>query len=234
MVVPEINSRHARPEPGIIANPNCSTIQMVLVLEAIRRLSPLVSVRVATYQSASGAGQKGIDELVVGTRAVLDGEPVPPAIVHAKPLPFNCVPQIGTFDADGYTTEELKMVYETRKILGLPELPLSATCVRVPVLRAHCEVVHVVTEHTVDIPAVSAALDAFEGLVVVDDPASDSYPTATDAEGMFDTMVGRLRRDFAHPNGLVFWVVSDNLLKGAALNAVQIAEIVWDKKRAAS
>jgi len=249
LVVPEVNAHAIGDAPEIIANPNCSTIQLMLPLLALERAVGLKSVRVATYQSASGAGQKGVDELVEGTRRWLDDPPSDAeshgesdsestARVHARPLPFNTVPWIGSLGDDpspelaGYTTEELKMVHETRKILERPNLLVSATCVRVPVLRSHCEVVHVVTDGPIGVADARGAMSEIDNLVVVDDPSELTFPTARDGEGSFDTLVGRVRRDPVDENGLVFWVVSDNLLKGAAFNAVQIAEHVWKRARA--
>ena len=230
LVVPEVNAAAIPAAPTIIANPNCSTIQLVLVLDVLQKLVGLESVRVATYQSASGAGQKGINELIEGVAAYLKGEPSPIAKVHARPLAFNVVPQIGSFTESGYTTEELKMIHEPRKILGLPQLAISATCVRVPVSRSHSEVVNVVTQAPLDVAAFRAALEAADGLLVVDNPQRGEFPTPVDAANRFETFVGRIRKDEAHPRGLVFWVVSDNLLKGAALNAVQIAEHLWKRR----
>jgi len=217
LVVPEVNPHDLTPT-GIIANPNCSTIQMVLALHALRDLSPLRSVRVATYQSASGAGQKGIDELLLGTRAFLDDQAPTTAKIHARPL---C--------DDGDTEEERKMRQETQKILDLPELPISATCVRVPVIRSHAEVIHVTTLDPISPQQARAAMAKVHGLMPLDSDGPQYYPTARSAEGSYHTFVGRLRRDHAEANALVFWLVSDNLLKGAALNAVQIAEL-WQQK----
>lgn len=233
LVVPEVNGHAISARPGIIANPNCSTIQMVLALAALDRAVGVRSVRVATYQSASGAGQKGIDELVEGSRAFLEGRDLPPARIHAAPLAFNAVPWIGSLADDGFTNEEIKMHNETRKIMERPDLRVCATCVRVPVLRCHCEVVNVVCEQTIDVPRARAILAEMPNLVVSDEPEQKRFPVAHDGTDAFDTFVGRIRRDPVDDNGLVFWIVSDNLLKGAAFNAVQIAEEVWKQRLAA-
>ena len=223
LVVPEVNLDACRHHRGLIANPNCSTIQMVLPLKVLADAPGLERVVVATYQSASGAGQSGIDELLEGTRAWLGGEE-PTAKTFAHPLPFEVLPHIGSFEQSGYSTEELKMTYETRKILGLPDLAISATCVRVPVVRGHSEAVTVDLAGEVALEDVRARFAAMPGLVVQDEPSRNFYPLARVAEGRRETFVGRLRRDLDRPRTLHFWVVSDNLLKGAATNAVQIAE----------
>ena len=228
LVVPEVNPDALAAHRGIIANPNCSTIQMVLPLEALRRAVGIERVVVSTYQSASGAGQQGVDELRAGLRALVAGHEVPHR-TFARPLAGDCVPHIGSFEASGYTNEELKMVYETRKILSLPALEVSATCVRVPVERVHQEAV------TVDLGAAIEAEEArrlfaeMPGLEVLDVPERNVYPMARDAVGRHETYVGRIRRDVTRPATLHFWVVSDNLLKGAAWNAVQIADALYDQ-----
>jgi aspartate-semialdehyde dehydrogenase len=223
LVVPEINASKLRIDDRIIANPNCSTIQMVLPLKVLADAPGLERVVVATYQSASGAGQAGIDELLEGTKRWLGGEE-PQAKTFAHPLPFEVLPHIGSFEPNGYSTEELKMTYETRKILGIPELAVSATCVRVPVIRGHSEAVTVDLAGEVELEEVRARFSAMPGLVVQDEPGRNFYPLARVAQGRRETFVGRLRRDLDRPRTLHFWVVSDNLLKGAATNAVQIAE----------
>lgn len=231
LVVPEINGHLILPQSGIIANPNCSTIQMVLALKVIHDLAGLKSVRVATYQSCSGAGQKGIDALVDETRRALDGNRPTESKVHARGIAFDCVPQIGPFLDSGFSEEEDKMMFETRKILDLPDLPVSATCVRVPVMRSHSEVVHVTTEKAFELEKIIDALDNSDGLQVTDKQDIHLYPTATQAAGHTDTFVGRIRRDPCDPNGIILWIVSDNLLKGAAWNAVQIAGIAWNRAK---
>lgn len=223
LVVPEVNAGALSGHRGIIANPNCSTIQMVLPLEALRRAAGLERVVVSTYQSAAGAGQSGVDELLAVTTAALSGAPLHHK-TFARPLAFDALPQIGSFQPSGYSSEEEKMCNETRKILNLPELPVSATCVRVPVLRGHLESVTVDLAEPLTAEAARATIAAFPGVVVEDDPAANRYPTARDCVGRFETFVGRIRRDNSLPKTVHFWVVSDNLLKGAAWNAVQIAE----------
>ena len=231
LVVPEVNGCEIKPNAGIIANPNCSTIQLVLALKAIADVAGLRTVRVATYQSCSGAGQKGIDALLDETRAALDGKRPAKSAVHARTIAFDVVPQIGAFEDDGFTEEEHKMMFETKKILSAPTLRVSATCVRVPVVRSHSECVHVVTEKPISVQRARAALADMPGLVVTDADDMSLYPTAIDAQNAFETYIGRVREDPADENGLIFWIVSDNLLKGAALNAVQIACAAWDHAR---
>lgn len=224
LVIPEINPHALDGHHGIIANPNCSTIQLVVALEPLRRAVGIERIVVSTYQSVSGAGQKGIDELVEATRAWAAGEPDPAPLKFAHPIAFEALPHIDTFFDSGFTREELKMVHETRKIMGLPALRVAATCVRVPVMRSHSEAV------TVDLSAPLSADEAralwadAPGVVLQDDPQNHVYPLARKAAGQEATFVGRVRADLDLPSTLHFWVVSDNLLKGAALNAVQIAE----------
>lgn len=226
LVVPEVNSGAIDDHPGIIANPNCSTIQMVVALKPIHDAVGIERVVVSTYQSASGAGQKGMWELwnSVKARANDQQEPSPSTFPH--PLAFDVIPHIDVFLENGYTKEEMKMTWETRKIMGLPELDVSATCVRVPVLRGHSEAI------TLDLAGPLSAADAKQllsespGIKLYDDPENAKYPLARLAEGNEHTWVGRVRNDNARPNSLHLWVVSDNLLKGAALNAVQIAELL--------
>jgi aspartate-semialdehyde dehydrogenase len=223
LVVPEVNAHRIREHRGIIANPNCSTIQMVLPLQALQRAVGISRVVVSTYQSAAGAGQGGIDELLAGTRAALAGEPVV-ASTFPRPLAFDALAQIGSFEPSGYTSEEQKMLLETRKIMELPGLPVSATCVRVPVLRGHLESVTVDLAAPVTASEARRIIAAFPGIVVKDGDGAPDFPTASDCVGSFDTFVGRIRNDNSLPNTIHLWVVSDNLLKGAASNAVQIAE----------
>lgn len=234
LVVPEVNleaSRQALAEGGrrIIANPNCSTIQMVVALQPLHTAAGIRRVIVSTYQSVSGAGQKGIDELLAGTRAHLAGEPEPAPAKFAHPIAFNALPHIDSFLDNGYTREEMKMVWETRKIMSLPSLPVSATCVRIPVLRSHSEAVTVELDRPLSAQEARAVLAVAPGITVVDDPATASYPLPRAAESQGTTYVGRIRVDPDFPNVLHLWVVSDNLWKGAALNAVEIAEAVTDQ-----
>jgi aspartate-semialdehyde dehydrogenase len=228
LVVPEVNRAALRDHLGIIANPNCSTIQLVLPLRALAESVGIRRVIVATYQSASGAGQSGRDELWAGLRAATAGEPVP-SHVFPHPLALDVIPQIGEFRGDGYTTEEQKMLDETRKILGLPELAVSATCVRVPVDRSHLEAVTVDCARPIGAAEARALFAAMPGVEVLDVPEEARYPMARDATGRRETFVGRVREDSCLPGTLHFWVVSDNLLKGAAWNAVQIAEALHEE-----
>jgi len=221
LVVPEVNPGALDADAAIFANPNCSTIQMVVALAPLHREWGLAAVRAATYQSVSGAGARALDELVRSTRRALDGDDEEPA-VFPHPIAFNVIPHIGTFADSGETTEEIKMRQETRKILDLPGLPVSAVCVRVPVLRGHSEAVWASFERAPD-PARARVLLAEAGIRVEDDPARARYPLPREAAGLEDVFVGRVRRDPSDPVGLVLWVVADNLLKGAATNAVQIA-----------
>lgn len=236
LVVPEVNraALEAGAPPGggrIVANPNCSTIQLVMVLHPLHQAAGLARVTVATYQSASGAGQRGLAELESETRRALDGR-APEASVFAHPLAFEALPHVGTFGAaGGMTSEEEKIIAETRKILGLPALRVSATCVRVPVRVGHSEAVWVETERPLGPEAARAALAAAPGVVVVDDPAAAHYPLANRAAGTDPVYVGRIRRDPASENGLILWVVADNVRKGAALNAVEIAECLLGAPR---
>lgn len=228
LVVPEVNAEALDGHNGIIANPNCSTIQMMLPLKALEDAVGLERVIVSTYQSASGAGQAGIDELWAQTRSYIEKRPVENK-VFAKPLPFDVLPQIGDFEPSGYTTEEEKMFYESRKILGLPQLAVSATCARVPVLRGHLESVSVDLKEELSVDAAREALENFPGIEVVDDPATMDYPTAHACVGHRETYVGRIRADHVLPKTLHFWIACDNLWKGAAWNAVQIVESLHER-----
>lgn len=231
LVVPEVNPGEISLRPGIIANPNCSTIQLVLALKAIADEAGLESVRAATYQSCSGAGQKGIDALMAETAAAMSGHRPETSAVHARTIAFDVVPQIGAFESDGFTEEEHKMMFETKKILGDDRLKVSATCVRVPVVRCHSESAHIVTKKPITPERAKEVLSAMPGLCVADADDFANYPTAFQAQNKFETFVGRIRKDPADEKGLIFWIVSDNLLKGAALNAVQIACAAWNHAR---
>lgn len=225
LVVPEVNGGLLEARPTLIANPNCSAAPVVLALAALRPLGELRSLIVSTYQSVSGAGSEAVVELEAGLRAGLDGD-VPPLAGGRAPYAFNCVPQIDRFEDNGYTREEMKVVWETRKILALPRLPVSVTAVRVPVRVGHSACVHARFDRPVEPRAARECLARFPGLEVRDDPATFLYPTPLEVAGRDAVVVGRVRRDIADANGLVMWIVSDNLRKGAALNAVQIAERV--------
>ena len=223
LVVPECNAEDALNRPrGVIANPNCTTIMMVVALQAIERLSHIKRVHVASYQAASGAGQAAMDELMEQYRQVLAGEPVK-VEKFAYQLAFNLIPQIDVFQDNGYTKEEMKMYNETKKIMHTDCLT-SATCVRVPSLRSHSEAIWVETESPIEVEDARRAFAEGDGLVLMDDPAKKEYPMPLFLSGKDPVYVGRIRKDLANPNGLSFWIVSDQIRKGAALNAVQIAE----------
>ena len=223
LVVPEVNPEDSLVRPrNIIANPNCSTIQMVVALKPINDLSKIVRVHVATYQAASGAGAQGIAELETQVKQVASGEE-PTISKFPYQLAMNIIPQIDVFLENDYTKEEMKMNWETKKIMHT-EAEVSATCIRIPVARAHSEAVWVETEETLDIETVKAAMDQLEGLTVLDVPAEKKYPMPLFISGKDDVYVGRIRKDVSNPKSLTFWCVGDQIKKGAALNAVQIAE----------
>ncbi len=224
LVVPEVNAHHLARHSGLVANPNCSTIQMVVALAPIHAAAGLKRVAVSTYQSVSGTGKEALEELREQTRSWVGGGASPLPKVYPRPIAFNLLPHVAAFDEEGSTGEEVKMVLETRKILDLPELPVMATCVRVPVLHAHSEVVYVETERPLGPEEARELLRGAPGIRVVDDPVRGEYPTPLDAEGQDLVLVGRIRRDPTVAHGLAMWVVADNLRKGAATNAVQIAE----------
>ena len=226
LVVPEVNGRAIAHHKGIIANPNCSTIQMVLVLKPLHDEGKIKRVVVSTYQAVSGAGSKAVHEMIEESKAVLNKKKYKRKIFPHQ-IAFNCLPQIpqsDAFDDDGYTTEEKKMMQETCKILESYSVRVTATTVRVPVVRSHSESLNVETERKITVERAKELLDAMPGVVVVDNLPSQKYPLATEAAGRDETFVGRIREDDTVENGLNLWVVSDNLRKGAALNAVQIAE----------
>ena len=225
LVIPEVNPEAALSAKGIIASPNCSTTQMVVALKPLHDAAKVKRVIVSSYQAVSGAGLAGTEDLLQGTKAQLAGTDYA-YTCFSHPIAFNAIPQIGSFKDDGYTSEELKMVYETRKIMGAPEMQISATCVRVPVANCHSETITVETERPVSPDEARELFAAFPGIIVVDDPAQGRYPMPSDCTGHDEVFVGRIRRDLSHPNGLSFWCVSDNLRKGAATNAVQIAELL--------
>lgn len=227
LVVPEVNPKAVLGHRGLIANPNCSTIQMVLVLKPIHEEATIERVVVSTYQSVSGTGLAAIEELKEQSRAALGGEPTV-SEVYPSQIAFNCLPHIDDFDEEGASREETKMILETRKIMGLPELRVAATCVRVPVFRSHAMAVAVETEREIEPGRARDLLDAFPGIRVLDDPEAGEYPTQLDAAGSDEVWVGRVRRDPSVRHGLWLWVVADNLRKGAATNAVQIAELLID------
>ncbi|MCH2295524.1 MAG: aspartate-semialdehyde dehydrogenase [SAR324 cluster bacterium] len=225
LVVPEINPKQAFEHQGLIANPNCSTIQMVVALNPIHRAANIQRVVVSTYQAVSGAGASAMEELKQQLRAWANDEPMKQEVFPTQ-IAFNLFPYIDVFQDNGYTKEEMKMVHETRKIMNAPNMQLSATCVRVPVLRAHSAAVWVETEKPL---SESEARELFEkepGIVVQDARESGGYPTPWHITETQETYVCRIRKDISLPNGLTFWVVADQLYKGAALNAIQIAEVL--------
>ncbi len=223
LVVPEVNPDDCKNRPrNIIANPNCTTIQMLVALKPIENLSHITKVHVSTYQSASGAGAAAMDELVEQTKQVANGDPVT-VEKFAYQLAMNIIPQVDVFMENGYTKEEMKMYNETKKIMHT-DAAVSATCVRIPVMRNHSEAIWVETQEELELADVRAALEAAPGITVVDNPAEKQYPMPLFCEGKDDVFVGRLRKDLTNPKGLTFWCVGDQIKKGAALNAVQIAE----------
>ncbi|GBC94043.1 Aspartate-semialdehyde dehydrogenase [bacterium HR15] len=225
LVIPEINGESMRSHKGIIANPNCSSIILLMALAPLRSLTRIKRVIVSTYQAASGAGAQAMQELLDATRAYLQGEPFEPRVLP-HPYAFNLFSHNSPVGSDGYNEEERKILLESRKILNEPELAISATCVRVPVLRAHSESIHVELEHRPPLAAIRAAYQAFAGVRLVDDRERNHFPMPIEATGRDEVLVGRLREDTALPNGLALFACGDQLRKGAALNAVQIAEIM--------
>jgi len=229
LVVPEVNpealSGYTR--KGIIANPNCSTIQMLVALKPLHDFATIKRIVVSTYQAVSGTGNKAIDELRVQTGELLNGRPASNE-VYPHRIAFNCLPQIDAFLDNGYTKEEMKMVNETRKIMG-DAIKTSATCVRVPVFFGHSESINIETEKKLSVEKARELLEEAPGVELVDDPSEQEYPMAMDAAGADAVLVGRIREDLSLENGLNLWVVADNVRKGAATNAVQIAELLIEK-----
>jgi aspartate-semialdehyde dehydrogenase len=228
LIVPEVNAHRLGEytNRNIIANPNCSTIQMVVALKPIHDAAKITRINVATYQAVSGAGAGGVRELASQTANVLNAKEIEIKKM-SKQIAFNAIPHIDTFQDNGYTREEMKMVWETRKILEDDDIQVNPTCVRVPVFFGHSEAVHIETERKLTAAEARNLLAAAPGVTVLDDPAHNGYPTAvTDGAGTNPVFVGRIREDISHPRGLDFWVVSDNVRKGAALNSVQIAELL--------
>ncbi len=223
LVVPEVNAEDALNTPrGIIANPNCTTAQLVVALKAIEDVTHIKKVHVATYQAASGAGAAAMQELEDQYSQLVNGEQ-PTVSKFAYQLAYNLIPQVDVFTDNGYTKEEMKMFNETRKIMH-SDIEVSATCVRVPVMRAHSEAIWIETERPLSLEEARTAFSNAKGLVVIDDPAKKQYPMPLDLTGKDPVYVGRIRKDLTNENGLTFWTVSDQIRKGAALNAVQIAE----------
>ena len=230
LVVSEVNPHALERHNGLIANPNCSTMQLMVALKPIHDAAGIERLIVSTYQSVSGTGVKAVTELEEQTHAVLHGlEPGEPQ-VYPHPIAFNVLGGAGNFaDGDDHTDEERKMMFETRKILGDESIAINVTCARVPVRNSHSESVTLETREPLSVERARELLSAMPGLTMVDDPATHGYPTALDAAGRDDVFVGRLRRDPSHERGLCLWVVSDNLLKGAATNAIQIAEVLHER-----
>ena len=228
LVVPEVNPEDIKKHKGIIANPNCSTIQMVVVLFPLHKVNPIKRITVATYQSVSGTGLAAVDELIGQSRLVLDGKKADPK-VYPYQIAFNVLPEIDVFLENGYTKEEWKMVEETHKIMHAPGIAVSATCVRVPVVIGHSEAVQVEFSRPMSPAEAKSILSKAPGVTVMDDPSKRVYPYPVMVAGQDDVYVGRIRKDASHPNGLVLWIVGDNIRKGAALNAVQIAEKLVQK-----
>ncbi len=225
LVVPEVNPKDVAWHKGIIANPNCSTIQMVVALKPLHDAARIKRIVVATYQSVSGTGLKAMDELDRQTRAILEGKPIEKK-VYPHQIAFNCLPHIDVFLENGYSKEEMKMVNETRKIMGDDSIRVTATTVRVPVFKAHSEAVNIETERKLTAHEARELLRRAPGVILLDDLGQNLYPLAVDAAGRDEVFVGRIREDISCEKGLDLWVVSDNLRKGAALNAVQIAELL--------
>ncbi|ADY73811.1 aspartate-semialdehyde dehydrogenase [Desulfurobacterium thermolithotrophum DSM 11699] len=229
LVVPQVNPEDVDWHKGIIANPNCSTIQMVVVLKPLYDISRIKRVVVSTYQAVSGAGAAAIEELKEQTKAVLEGREVPPPNKIPRQIAFNCVPHIDKFFSDGYTREEHKMINETKKIMHDDSIKVSPTCVRVPVFIGHSEAVNIEFEKPVSLEEAREALENAPGVKVMDDIENLVYPTPIDVAGKDDVLVGRIRKDETVENGINLWIVGDNLKKGAALNAVQIAEVLIER-----
>ncbi len=230
LVVPEINPEDIKKHHGIIANPNCSTIIMLMALKPIHDISPIRRIVVSTYQAVSGAGKEGIDELYGETAAAAQGETYEPRILPSAslakhyPIAYNLIPQIDVFLDTDYTKEEMKMVNETHKIFHDDSIGITPTAVRVPVVRSHAESIYIETEAPVSVEAAKKAINAFPGAAVKDDPQEQEYPMPLDTSNKNDVLVGRIRKDLVSPNGLNLWVCGDQIRKGAALNALQIAE----------
>nr|WP_121274085.1 aspartate-semialdehyde dehydrogenase [Pedobacter schmidteae] len=225
LVVPEVNAKELSAEDKIIANPNCSTIQMVVALKPLHDKYKIKRVVVSTYQSVTGTGVKAVEQLMNERKGVTDGP-----MAYAYPIDLNVIPQIDVFQDNGYTKEEMKMILETQKIMGDNSIKVTATTVRIPVMGGHSESVNIEFEHDFDVTDVKNLLAATEGIILVDDPANLKYPMPKDAHERDEVFVGRIRRDDSLPNTLNMWIVADNLRKGAATNAVQIAEYLVSKE----
>ena len=224
LVIPEVNADDLENHEGIVAIPNCTTTPLAMVLHAMRRVAPLARVTVATYQAVSGTGAAAVEELRQQVQAFGRGDDIPAPDVYPHQIAFNVIPQVDVFGEDGYTAEEAKMRNETRKILHEPELPFSATCVRVPTMVGHAEAVHVEFKSAAGLAELRAALEQQSGVELMDEPARSVYPTPLNSAGDDRAFIGRLRLDPSVEHGVAFWCVTDNLRKGAATNAIQIAE----------
>ena len=228
LVIPEVNPEKIAEykNRGIIANPNCSTIQMLVALKPIYDAVGIARINVCTYQAVSGTGKQGIEEVVQQTAKLLNGKPVE-CKVYPKQIAFNALPQIDVFMDNGYTKEEMKMLWETQKILGDESVKVNATAVRIPVFYGHSEAVHIETREKITVNKVNELLHKAPGVTILDERTDGGYPTAvTESSGHDDVFVGRIREDISHPLGLDLWVVGDNVRKGAALNSIQIAEVL--------
>jgi aspartate-semialdehyde dehydrogenase len=230
LVVSEVNPETLAKHHGIVANPNCSTMQMVVALAPLHREAGIERLVISTYQAVSGTGRRAVDELLDQSHALLHEREIAPPDAYAHQIAFNALPHAGAFaDGDDHTDEERKLIDETRKILDDADIAISATCVRVPVLNGHSEAVNVQTHHDLSPERARELLDAAAGVSVLDDPSAALYPLAIDASGRDDVFVGRIRRDPGHERALDLWIVADNLRKGAALNAVQLAELLHER-----
>jgi len=231
LVVSEVNPEALAEHHGIVANPNCSTMQMVVALAPLHREAQIERLVIATYQAVSGTGRRAVDELLDQSHALLHEREIARPGAYAHQIAFNALPHAGSFaDGDDHTDEERKLINETRKILGDPDIAISATCVRVPVLNGHSEAVNVQTRRPISPERARELLDGAPGVSVLDDPSAALYPLAIDASGQDDVFVGRIRRDPGHERALDLWIVADNLRKGAALNAVQLAELAHERR----
>lgn len=228
LVVPEVNPDAAKDHRGIIANPNCTTILMCVAINPLHQIQPLRRIVAATYQSASGAGARAMEEVKQQAQAILDGK-TPPTEFFPYPLAFNLFPHNTAINDLGYCEEEMKMVNETRKIMDIPDLKVTATCIRVPVLRAHSEALNLEFDQPFDLPSARQAIAQANGVTLLEDWEKNYFPMPIDASGKDDVLVGRIRQDLSNPNGLELWLCGDQIRKGAALNAVQIAELLVAK-----
>ncbi len=228
LVVPEVNPQVVLGHPGIIANPNCTTILMAVAIYPLHQIQPIRRIVAATYQSASGAGARAMEEVKVQARAILDGQP-PVAEIFPYPLAFNLFPHNSPLNPNGYCEEELKMVNESRKIFGEPDLRVTATCIRVPVLRAHSEAINLEFDQPFPLDVARQAIAKAAGVKLVENWSTNYFPMPMDASGEDDVLVGRIRQDLSNPNAIDLWLCGDQIRKGAALNAVQIAELLVEK-----